>query len=137
MARVKQQIRAFFPDVVCTSTAKGLEAALEVTGEGEIAVVEFGLARETVLSLAIVEHDLCVPLVGAMSELAAGEFALYQVLFQPVVKPWAENLIRAVTDASGDAFFVNGKELVAAAKQKTSQPTFWSRCAGGSVRSQV
>jgi Type IV secretion-system coupling protein DNA-binding domain/TraM recognition site of TraD and TraG len=122
--RVKQQIRAFFPEVVCTSSIKGLEAALGTAGEGEIAVVEFGLAREAMLSLAGVEHDLCVPLVGAMSELAEGEFALYQVLFQPAVNPWAENLTRAVTDESGDAFFVNGKDLVSATKQKTARPLF-------------
>jgi len=123
-ARVKQQIRAFFPEVICMSTAQGLEAALDATGESEIAVVEFGLARETVLSLGSVEHDLCVPLVGAMAELAAGEFVLYQVLFQPAEKPWAENLLRSVTDASGDAFFVNGKELVAATKEKISRSLF-------------
>ncbi|MGH9559943.1 MAG: hypothetical protein ACRD3S_00690, partial [Terracidiphilus sp.] len=125
-ARVKQQLRAFFPDIVCMSTAGGLESAWREAADGVAAVVEFGLEREAVLSLTDVDHDLCVPLVGAMSELGPGEFALYQVFFQPAIKPWAENLVRAVTDASGDAFFVNGKELVAAAKIKTSRPLFGS-----------
>jgi hypothetical protein len=122
--RVKQQIRAFFPEVVCLSTKGTLEAALDATGEGAIAVIEFGLSREAVLPLADVDHDLCVPLIGAMSELAEGEIALYQVLFQPTEKPWAENLLRSVTDSSGDAFFVNGKELVSATRQKIARPLY-------------
>ncbi|HTB64167.1 MAG TPA: type IV secretion system DNA-binding domain-containing protein [Opitutales bacterium] len=122
--RVKQQIRAFFPEVVCMSTKGTLEVALDATDAGAIAVIEFGLAREAVLPLANVDHDLCVALIGAMSDLAKGELALYQVLFQPTKEPWAENLLRSVTNSSGDAFFVNGKELVTATRQKTSRPLY-------------
>ena len=121
---VQQQLRAFFPDVVASPATGTLEAIWQAAEDGETAIVEFGLAQECLLPLATVNHDLCVPLTGALSELADGECAVFQVIFQPVRHPWAESMVNAVTDSTGKAFFVNAPELVGAAERKTSRPLF-------------
>jgi len=121
---LKQQLRAIFPEVV-TAPAKGeLSAAWHAADASETLVVEFGLARESMLPLADVQHDLCVPLVAALSELEEGEFGLFQVLFEHVKNPWAESIVDALTTDTGDAFFVNVPELLEGAKNKAARPLF-------------
>jgi len=121
---LKQQLRAIFPEVVCAPVKGGLETAWHAADESETIIAEFGLARESMLPLANIQHDLCVPLVGALSELEEGEFSLFQVLFQHAKKPWAESIINAVTTDSGADYFVNMPELLNGAKVKTSRPLF-------------
>jgi hypothetical protein len=123
-AHLRQQLRASFPDLTSIPAAtSALEAAWEAAGE-VAAVVEFGLARDCVLPLASPPHDPHVALIGALSELGAGECGVVQVLFQQVENPWAENLVRSVTHLSGGAFFVNAPELAGAAKNKTARPLY-------------
>jgi hypothetical protein len=121
---IQQQLRAFFPDLVASPATGTLEAVWQAAEDGETAIVEFGLAQECLLPLATVNQDLCVPLTGALGDLTEGECAVFQVIFQPVVHPWAESLVNAVTDGAGKAFFVNAPELVGAAERKTARPLF-------------
>ena len=118
------QLRAIFPESVCVPVYGGLQTAWHSAEGGETVVVEFGLARESLLPLATIQHDLCVPLIGALSELEEGELGLFQVLFERVKKPWAESLLDAVSDDSGKAHFVNAPDLFDGAKLKTARPLF-------------
>lgn len=103
-AQVQRQLQAHFPNVVVTPHAEFLCEQWGANDAAEVAVVEFGLARECMLPLGTF-HKLPVdPLVGivaALEELRDGELGLFQVLFQPTRFPWTESLLRAVMDNEG------------------------------------
>lgn len=122
-AHVRQQLRAFFPDIVTQPMCDKLEDAFVQAG-GVPLVVDFALARDSLLPLASLHHDLCVSLIATLADLHPGEFASYQVLFQPVRSAWGDQLVRAVSDHAGRAFFINEPELVGAARSKASRPLF-------------
>jgi hypothetical protein len=124
VSHVRRQLSAHFPEAVFRPQASRL-AELWLEGRsGEALVVEFGLAREFVLPLALGKLDPFVGLVGTLAELERGELALYQVLFQPVQNPWAENMLQAVTLPDGAPLFVNAPELTREAEKKASRPMF-------------
>lgn len=126
LANLRRSLATFFPDIaaqfapVVTSLANRWANAVEA----ETIVLEFGLAREFLRPLAVPTVDPYFALLSAMSDLAAGESAVFQILFQPVQAPWAESIVNSVTDARGGAFFVNAPELAAAARTKTSRPLY-------------
>ncbi|MBI5767655.1 MAG: type IV secretion system DNA-binding domain-containing protein [Verrucomicrobia bacterium] len=120
---VRQRLRAFFPALVTTPTKAFLQSAWTTAGE-VAAAVEFGLARECVFPLSSVPFDPYVALVGVLSELRAGECAIFQVLWQNVENKWAENLVRSVTGQTGRPAFVNAPELTGAASAKVGRPLF-------------
>ncbi len=118
---VQQQLQAFFPDAGFLQQDGALEKAWN---DGEAAVVEFGLGEEFMLPLASVRLDPFVGITGVLSELRAGELGLFQVLFQPTRHPWAESILRAVTDDAGAPFFMNAPELVRHAEAKVAGPLY-------------
>ncbi len=85
------------------------------------AVVEFGLGKEFILRLASGKLD---PFVGMVGGLEFGELGLFQILFRRARQPWAESVLRALTDNHGDAFFSNAPELVAEARKKVARPLY-------------
>jgi hypothetical protein len=121
---VRRQLQAYFSDAVFIPRESELEQTwITCSGEEEL-VVEFGLAREFMFSLASGKLDPFVGIVGALSELQAGELGLFQVLWQPVRNDWAESIVRSVTHEDGKPFFVNMPELANAAGTKVSRPLF-------------
>lgn len=102
MPLVGQQLQAFFPDATFLPQQESLAKAW---GEGESVIVEFGLGKEFMLPLASGRLDPFVGIIGALSELRADELGLFQVILQPVRHPWAESVLRAVTDNMGGAVF--------------------------------
>ena len=64
--------------------------------------------------LASGKLDPFIGIIGALSELQPTELGLFQVLFQPVQRGWAESITRSVTHADGKPFFVNMPELAGA-----------------------
>ncbi|MHB8519861.1 MAG: type IV secretory system conjugative DNA transfer family protein [Limisphaerales bacterium] len=116
---VRQQLQAFFPDAVFLPRESTLE---DVWTDGECAIVEFGLGKEFMLPLAAGKLDPFVGITGALAELDEDELGLFQVMFQPVRSPWAESIIRAVTDNAGEPFFMNAPELLREAREKVSAP---------------
>ncbi len=121
---VRRQLQAFFPEAVFVPVEDALQSALEAAADSDVLAVEFGLEREFMLPLASGKLDPFVGIVGAMSELRAGELGLFQVLFQPVRERWAESILNAVADREGKPFFVNRPELLAAAERKVAKPLF-------------
>jgi DNA helicase HerA-like ATPase len=118
---VRRELQAFFPDAVFLSQQGFLK---EAWGEGEAAVVEFGLGKEFMQPLASGKLDPFVGIAGALAELGPRELGLFQVLFEPVRHPWAESIRRAVTDDLGKPFFANAPELTRQAEQKIEWPLY-------------
>lgn len=119
-----RQLRAYFPEAQFQESKDGLLNTWNACEAHETIVVEFGLAREFMFSLATGKLDPFIGIVGALSGLAANEFGLFQVLFQATREEWAESIIRSVTGDDRRPFFVNEPELANAAEEKVRQPLY-------------
>lgn len=121
---LRRQVRAFFPEVTFLEGKDLLLSAWAGSGE-ETAIVEFGLGREFMLPLASGGRlDPFVGILGALSELAPEELALFQVLFQPAKHNWTGSVWRAVTDEEGRARFANQPALTIRTKEKLASPLY-------------
>lgn len=121
---LRRQLQAFFPEAVFVPREGGLEQTWDVSQGDEILAVEFGLKEEFMLPLASGRLDPFIGIVGALAELQPGELGLFQVLFQPVQHPWAENILESVTHSDGKPYFVNSPELAGAAQNKVARPLY-------------
>lgn len=86
-------------------------------------VVDFGLYHEFLRPLKInhFDPDPLLGLFAAISNLQSNESAAVQILFQRCRYPWADSMLRAVSDLSRRDFFLDAPELLSLTKQKTSQ----------------
>ena len=121
---LQRQLQAHFPEATILIDADILESAWYGQENSEVAVVEFGLAREFMLPVATDSGDILVGITAALAELQPDELGLFQVIFQPVQCPWAESMVNAVTDRDGKPFFANRPELVSATQRKISHPLY-------------
>jgi hypothetical protein len=95
--------------------------------DGYSAVVDFGLSEEFMRPLMAFRNFDIDPLTGiyaALENLAEGETGVFQVLFQAVRNPWAESIMRSVTDFDGSSFFIDSPEMVKLAHEKISKPLY-------------
>src|ERR1035437_6107630 len=122
--QVRRQLQAYFPEAVFRPRESALEQVWNDCPGEEALVVEFGLAREFMFTLASGKLDPFIGIVGALSELQSGDLGLFQVLFQPVADQWAESILRSVTHEDGKPFFVNQAELASAAQKKVACPLY-------------
>lgn len=123
--RVRQQLRAYFPDAVPSVTSGALRQVWN--GDSESVVIDFALSNEFMRPLRVFrsfEVDPLIGVAGALSNLEDGEVGVLQVLLQPARKPWAENIVRSVTDLEGASFFLDAPEMVGLAKEKLEHPLF-------------
>lgn len=120
------QIKAFFPDCIITEKADQIEAI--VTKSGSFASIShFGLKDEFMLPLRMADTfnpDPLTGIFGALEHLEDGEHAVIQILFQGAQNPWAESIMRSVTDSDGKSFFANAPEMVKLAQEKVTSPLF-------------
>ncbi len=124
--RVRGQIKAYFHEAVLTEHNSFLTDLSKRSGT-EGAVVDFGLSNEFMRPIRCFgrfDPDPLAGIIEAMAELADGESALFQILFSPVVNPWQESILRAVTDGRGGSFFADDPTIVQLAGQKVSCPLF-------------
>lgn len=123
--QVRLQLTAHFPDAVVTERPLLLEEHWRT--DTPSVVVDFGLFQEFMRPLrtfARFEVDPLSAVVGAMSGLAAGELAVFQVLFQSTKFPWSRSITQAVTSCDGQSFFDDDQSLKAQAEDKISRPLF-------------
>ena len=76
--------------------------------DSEGVVIDFGLSNEFMRPLRESRNfdvDPLIGITGALSNIEVGEVGILQVLFQPAREPWAESIIRSVTDGEGKSFF--------------------------------
>jgi hypothetical protein len=112
---------------VATERPEFLGALLAAHPYEEAFAVDFGLSREFMVPLKTFKGfdiDPLIGIVGALGGLREGEVALVQILFQASRYPWAQSMMRAVTDGGGGSFFSDAPELVTGAKQKIAKPLF-------------
>lgn len=121
---VRKQLTAHFPDVLFREKSGTLaQAWADSIGDFTYAV-DFGLEREFMFPLAVGKLDAFIGIVSALAGLEEGELAVFQVLWQPVVRGWAESIVNSVTDAEGKPFFVDVPELAQAAEAKAAKPLY-------------
>lgn len=123
--QVKQQFKAYFPNVALNEQEEFLRNRLDFSKETVIA--DFGLSQEFMRPLRIFrgfELDPLISIIGALENLEAGEIGVLQVIFKAVRNPWAESIIRSVVDWQGKPFFVDAPEMVYLAKEKIKSPLF-------------
>jgi hypothetical protein len=125
--QVREQLRAHFPEAVQSERRDYLQTSWNAPESSETIAVDFGLSREFMLPLRTFKGFDVDPLIGtiaALSDLREGEVGLFQILLQASHFPWAQSVMRAVTDGDGGSFFADAPELVSFAKQKIAQPLF-------------
>lgn len=123
---VQSQVKAYFPDSIIKERADLLE---DIVNQGDLqaCIKHFGLREEFMRPLKMTESfkpDPLIGLLGTLEHLGSGEYAVLQVMFQGAINPWAESIMRSVTDSDGKAFFENAPEMVKLAQEKISSPLF-------------
>ncbi len=125
-SHVQEQVRAYFPEAVISEETNALVDAWTF-GRGPAVVVDFGLSQEfmrPIKTFPRFDTDPLIGVLGSLGDLADGEVAVVQVLFQATRAPWAASIMRSVTDWQGDAFFADAPELLPLSKDKTDRPLF-------------
>jgi predicted DNA-binding transcriptional regulator AlpA len=123
--QLEQQLSAHFPESSITERERFLEGFWD--RKKTSVIIDFGLSRECMVPLRTVRGFEIDPLIGIMGALAGirdGELGLLQVLFQAARAPWAESMVRAVSNAEGRSFFADAPEMVAQAREKVAQPLY-------------
>lgn len=118
------QCKAYFPTAVITKSEAGLEILADDT---QTCVLDFGLTDEFMRPLAMaedVEHDPYVGLFATLEHLLKGERGVIQILFKGTGNPWAESIMRSVTDGRGGSFFADAPDMVKYAQEKVSTPLY-------------
>jgi hypothetical protein len=124
---VRQQVKAHFPEAVIVRSGEGLRQQWSSRTTGATAIVDFGLAREFMVPLRTwktFDADPLVGIFGALATLADGEIGVFQILFETARHPWAESVMRAMTDGEGGSFFADAPRMVSLATEKVSHPLF-------------
>lgn len=122
---VYAQTKAFLPFLELTPTFHYLFDRLDFNELYSTAIVDYGLKEEFMRPLKMMSNlspDPLVSLIAVMEHLGPGEFAMFQVIFQGAVNPWASSIIQSVTDDNGRSFFVDAPEMVTLARTKVSKP---------------
>ncbi|MFH1068710.1 MAG: type IV secretion system DNA-binding domain-containing protein [Candidatus Glassbacteria bacterium] len=123
--RLKQQLKAYFPDAVLYDESNVLSSRWNK--EIPSFIVDFGLSQEFMRPLRTfrkLEPDPLTGIFGVLDDLEKGELAVFQVLFQAATHPWSENIIRAVTDDQGNSFFADSRDMVLLSREKIQRPLY-------------
>jgi hypothetical protein len=122
---IAQQITAYFPEAIVDERQDFLSQSWQHAGWHDQLIVDFGLSNEFMRPVRTFRNfgvDPLIAIAGALSDVRSGEVAVLQVLFQSCRHSWAESIVRAVTDGTGQSFFADAPEMVALAKEKISRP---------------
>ena len=124
---IRDQIQAHFAEAIVTD-ASGFLAEKWKAAEGTAGlVVDFGLSEEFMCPLATADHldpDPLGAIVGALAGVRPGEIGVLQILFAAACAPWADSIMRSVTNGSGGSFFGDAPDMVRLASEKVSRPLF-------------
>ncbi|PQJ11953.1 hypothetical protein CJD36_009175 [Flavipsychrobacter stenotrophus] len=123
-AHVYGQIQAYMPAAIVSKSEK----AYQIVTEGlHTCIVDFALSEEFMRPMATASdmpHDPFIGLFATLEHLQRNEKGIIQILFKGTVNPWAESIMRSVTDSHGGSFFEDAPEMVKLAQQKVSSPLF-------------
>jgi hypothetical protein len=124
---VRRTIESFHPDAVVTEERSRLEVWVVNHAAARIATADFGLSREFMLPLRTCRSLAVDPLtgiLGTLESLGPDELGIVQVIFARTAYPWAESIIRAVSDGEGGSFFGDAPDMPARAREKLGRPMF-------------
>ena len=122
---VQSQLKAYFPTCILQDQTVNIHNI--ITEDLSFAIVDYGLKDEFTRPIAMeakFEPDPLTGLFGVLEHLQEGEQAAIQVLFKGTVNPWAESIMRSVTDKKGESFFTDAPEMPKLAQEKISSPLF-------------
>lgn len=126
---LRQQLAAFFPGARIGQKAAFLASRWDRSVSKQNVIIDFGLSQEFMRPLRTFErfeNDPLIAVAGALADLEQQEIAVLQVLLKRARSPWAESVLRAVTDGEGDSFFADAPEMVALSREKVARPLFAS-----------
>ena len=134
-SHVHGQIKAYFPFAVITKHEEGLDVLAPQT---DTCAIDFGLSEEFMRPLRTpdeTDQDPFIGLFATLENLQKGERGVIQILFKGTINPWAESIMRSVTDGGGGSFFADAPEMVKLAERKVSAPLYGvcARVAGQSA----
>ncbi len=124
--QMASQVKAYFPECIIRERKDILEDIISQEDK-QASIQHFALKDEFMRPIKMGDSFKPDPLIGllsALDHLNSGEYGVVQILFQGTVNPWAESILRAVTDGSGKPFFENSPEMLPLAKDKISSPIF-------------
>lgn len=122
---VAQQITAYFPEAIVDERKDYLARVWRAAGWHDQLIVDFGLSHEFMRPLRTFRNfgvDPLIAVVSALSDVRPGEVAVLQVLFRSCRHPWTQSVMRAVTDGTGESFFVDAPEMLGLTKEKVARP---------------
>lgn len=122
-SRLERAVQASCPEAHAVATRDQLSTAWSGI-DGLSSFVELSLGREFVIPLGQPRTSLLAGVATAVAGLGEEEIALFQVLIEPVMNPWAASMVAAVSDDGMRPFFDNRPDLLPAAKAKVSSPLF-------------
>lgn len=122
--RITSHCKAYFSSILFKEV-NALD--LPFNGYDDIAVCDFGLEEESMRSIHTPQNfsiDTFTSIFATLENLQQGDVIVYQVLFKGVVNPWSKSMMNAVSDSSGNSFFVDAPEMLQLTKNKVSKPLF-------------
>jgi len=122
---VQSQLKAYFPDCIIQERKDLMDELVEHARAG--CVVDYGLRDEFICPIAMAENFKLDPFIGlfaSLEHLQEKEYAVIQVLFKGAINPWAESILRSVTDKEGKPFFADAPDMLPLAKKKVAFPLF-------------
>jgi hypothetical protein len=122
---IQSQVKAYFPMSILQDQTATLDHILN--NDLSVSIYDFGLQEEFTRPFAIdlkFEPDPLTGLFGVLEHLQEGEQAAVQILFKGALNPWAESIMRSVSDGKGDSFFLDAPEMPKLAMEKISTPLF-------------
>ncbi len=123
---IEQQLKAYFPESTITQTENSLDKLITYDDDKTV-IVDFGLSEEFMMPIKTYDSfdpDPLTGLFGVLDSLNKDEVALVQVLIKAAEAPWADSIMRSVTNSSGDSFFIDAPDMVKLAREKCKHPLF-------------
>lgn len=122
-SQLKAYSETHFPGCIARDASGCLLQTWQETGR-KFAAAEIGLGRDFLISLETGKTDLLPGLIAAMSTFEQGEMGLFQVIFEPVMSPWAESMVNVSTQSDGSPVFRNRPDLAREAAAKARSPLY-------------
>lgn len=122
---IQGQVRAFLPGIGISDA--GIDLPGIISDDKAIAVTDFGLRDEFMRPIAQAANTGIDALTGIFSifdTLRENEHAIVQILFNGVINPWEQSMLRAVSDGKQGPFFEDAPEMLPMTREKISSPLF-------------
>lgn len=117
-------LRSFFPEAIFDQGSDRFVEKIDTADCEAFEVIECGLGREFLIQLSVPKTDALVGFIGALADLAEGQFGMFQILFQPVNRPWSDDMLRVLVREDGNPAPWIEDELLVQAKEKTASPLY-------------